>query len=224
MSMNRPGGPRNPSKSEVSVDQILAQIFKQRVPDPPSDVRYQYDYMATIERNGSSFMERADHFSKDKSLPPAPPVPESVREVIAFRATKTSETIASHAKRDLSMSDHNASFCKPCRRIFDGNGSFVQPLTKMEKGLHYSHWDRRLLERSARSCPLCLLVDRAVGIPVTGNELLPAHYDIVQFLLVGKENLYGIRFSFYAMMADGDKSVPVITAQALITIELTERE
>ncbi|MDI1490754.1 MAG: hypothetical protein OHK93_001958 [Ramalina farinacea] len=223
--MNQLDEPRSSSKSGVSADELrrlFGQIFKQRVPDPPSDVKYKYDYMATIRRNGMSFKERADRFYEDKNPPPVPPVPESMQKVAALKVIKTSETVATHAKRDLSMSGHNASSCKPCRQIFDGNGSFVQPLTKLEKGLHYSHWDRRLLERSARSCPLCLLLDRAVGTPVTGNELLPAHYEIVQFLLA--ENVYGIRFSFYAMMLDGEECVPVITAQALITIEPTERE
>ena len=72
--MDRPGEPISLNKSGSSVDDELGPIFGE-IPDPPSDVKYQYDYMATIKRTGR---ERMDRFYRDKNPLPDPLVPESI--------------------------------------------------------------------------------------------------------------------------------------------------
>ena len=197
-----------------------------------SKFKYQYDLMKTYAKRGSTSMERLDRAAKDTNPPPDASLSEHEEKEFAFLEVKTwkigskisklSEIDVSHAKRDPTMSDHNTNFCKPCRRIFDCNGSFVFPMTKLESGLYCSHWDAQMLKRSARSCPLCLLVSRAMGTLVTDNELIPLHYDMVGFLKA--KHVYGVRFSYYEIIPDGELIVPRVAAQKLITIEAVESE
>lgn len=182
-----------------------------------SKMKYQYDFMATAVKRGKSRVDRMMSVHKDN-----PPNLEHTTKPLAFHATKETETTVSHAKRDLTMSDHNINFCKPCRRIFDGNGSFVLPMTKSEKGLYYSHWDAQTLKRSARSCPLCLLVNRAMGAPVATKESISSHYDIAGFLQA--KGVYEVRFSFYLVVSDGKMIFPYVAARIMITIEAAEGE
>ena len=183
-----------------------------------SNVKYQYDLIATYAKRGKSRYERM-MMSVHKDNPPNL---EHTTKPLASHAMKEIETTVSHAKRDLTMSDHNTNFCKPCRRIFDGNGSFVLPMTKSEKGLYYSHWDAQTLKRSARSCPLCLLIKRAMGAPVATKESISSHYDIAGFLQA--KGVYEVRFSFYVMVSDGKMIFPYVAAKIMITIEAAEGE
>ena len=191
-----------------------------------SNVKYQYDYRATMKQR-SSREERQHRSLEDGNPPPDASLSEHDEKAMAFMPTKNSksrnEITASLAKRDLTMSDHNTNFCKPCRRIFDGNGSLVLPMTKQQDGLYYSHWDAQMLKRSARSCPLCLLVSRAIGTPITTNDLIPLRYDIVEFFKA--EHVYGVRFWYYVMISTyGEVIVLYVPAKPMITIEAAESE
>ena len=211
--MNRLG---NPSQRRQSlVESLDAMAF-----NVPSNVKHQYDFLATINQRGSSVKERLYRSYYDDNPPPLPASSSSTLRALAFQVIKVSERTADHAKRDMTMSDHNSSFCKPCRRIFDGNGSFVLPMTKLEKGLYYTHWDTRMLKRSARNCLLCFQVDRAIGTPITSQELIPTHYDIVSFLEA--KGVYATRFSCYVMAVNGKKIGPYVTSQAMITMETVD--
>ncbi len=176
--------------------QSVVKLVDESTASVASNVKYQYDNWATSVKGGKSRVDRIERVHKEN-----PPVLEHTTKAIAFYPMKEIETTLSHAKRDLTMSDRNTNFCKPCRRIFDGNGSFVLPMTKSEKGLYYSHWDAQMLKRSARSCPLCLLVNRAMGALVATNESISLHYDIVRF--VEAWDVYGVRFSCYRIASDG---------------------
>ena len=206
----------NPSQRRQS----LVESLDMTAFSVPSNVKYQYDYWATLCRRGLSTKERMDRFYEDDNRPPLPASSNHTLRALAFQVTKESERTTDHAKRDVTMSSHNSNFCKPCRRIFDGNGSFVLPMTKSEKGLYYTHWDTRMLKRSARNCPLCFQVDRAIGTPIASRELIPTHYDIVGF--VKAKGLYATRFSCYVMVVDGKKIDPYVASQAMITMDTAD--
>ena len=110
-----------------------------------SNITYQYDHWATLVTRGSARTER--HYSqiKNDNPPPDASLSEHDEKTMAFMSTKIfksqTKTTVSLAKRDLTMSDHNTNFCKPCRRISDGNGSLVLPMTEQEDELYYSYWD-----------------------------------------------------------------------------------
>ena len=122
------------------------------------------------------------------------------------------------------MSDHNAELCKPCRRIFDGNGSFASPITKVEKGVYYSHWDVNLLKRSAQRCPLYLLIHRGLTTPVMPlavKDIIPAYYDIVSF--PNDKEVYVTRVLFYSLSLKNIRLLPKITDEVRITIMAVQR-
>ena len=221
LKIDRPNEPGNIDQLNKPEDaarrlQSVVELVDSMTVSVASNVKYQHDFMVTAEKRGSSFMERSDRFYQDHNPPPVLPRSEHTVKALAFQVTKNSETTVSHAKRDLTMPDLNTNFCKPCRRIFDGNGIFMLPITKPERSLYYSDWDAQMLKRSARSCLLCLLVHRAMGTPVASSEFISLHYNIVGF--VQAKDVYGVRFSSYVMVSDGETISPYVAAQIMITI------
>lgn len=185
--------------------------------------RYHYNLRAAQHEKGKCLRALSDRARNDGSTAP-PTLPEHLIKALALQYEKVSETAACHAKRDLTMSDHNAELCKPCRRIFDGNGSFALPVTKVEKGLHYSHWDVTLLKRSAQRCSLCLLIHRGLATPIMPlavKDVIPAHYDVVAF--PNDKEVYATRVLFYGLSLKNKRLLPKITDEVRITMMAVQR-
>ena len=205
-----------PIDARAQLQEVIEELY-QHTFWTDSNVKYKYDFMETQNKKGLALQARNDRIDKNGPRPAVPPLSEQFAKALAHTVKKKYETSASRSKRDLTMSNFNTNFCKPCRRIFDGNGSFVSPMTRFEKGLYYSHWDGRMLERSARKCPMCFLLNRSLDTSFVTTELIPGHYDFVEFTRA--KDVYGVRFSYYVMSLGGEGLAPRTTTSNLITIE-----
>ena len=190
-------------------------------PQVDPNARYKFDLLSAATVEGKAHEARETRINRQGPRPAVPPLPEYFAKALAHTIKKQLRPNASSSIRNLAMSDLNTQFCKPCRRIFDGNGSFVYTVSWLEKGLYYSHWDRRMLERSARKCPMCQLSYRSLGTASSSNrEKIPGCYDFVEFIRA--KDVYGLRFSYYEMSIGSKGLLPHTTASNLITLEAIE--
>lgn len=219
---DKPGNVNETTKPIDAHPQLQAALERlfQRMAVVNPNLQYKYDFGETQRKLGSALAARDNRIYENAPRPAVPPLSEQFSKSLAHTVKKQYERGASHSRKDLTMSNLNTNFCKPCRRIFDGNGSFVLPMTRFEKGLYYSHWDCRMLKRSARKCPLCFLLNRSLDTSVDTQELIPGHYDFVEF--VRAKNVYAVRFSYYVMSLGREGLAPRITTSSLITMEAIE--
>ena len=224
--MQHPDERNNLQRLNTSGQEGWKELYFEALFSAPARVttagRYKYNSGAAQQEKGKCRIALSDRSRNDSSTPPA--LPEHLIKALALQYEKVSETAACHAKRDLTISDHNAELCRPCRRIFDGNGSFALPVTKVEKGVHYSHWDVKILERSAQRCPLCLLIHRGLAtplMPLAVKDVIPAHYDVVCF--PNDKEVYATRVFFYGLSLKNTMLLPKITDEVRITMMAVQR-
>ena len=225
-NMQHPDERNNVQRLDTPSQEVVNKLIEDSLFMTPARAttarRYHYDLRAAQYEKGEYLRALVDRSRNDGST--APTLPEHLIKALALQYEKVSETAACHAKRDLTISDHNAEFCKPCRRVFDGNGSFALPVTKVEKGVYYSHWDVDLLKRSAQCCPLCLLIHRGLAtsfMPLAVKDVIPAHYDVVGF--PNDNEVYAIRVLFYGLFLKNTRLLPKITDEVKVTMMAIER-